>query len=329
MTPPLVSVIVPTHNRPQMLLEAVASALAQTVTDTEVLVADDASDGELGQELQRRFHDGRVRYHRHQQRVGMLANNVWALSHARGRYVATLHDDDLLGPTFLERLLPPLEAHQDVVVSFCDQWVMDATGQVNPGATDTFSRHWGRWELREGMHWPFLDLAVIRCAIPVSAGSVFRRTAVPPSALPEEVGTFYDGWLTYLLARTGGVAWYVPSRLGSYRIHAASETGQLSRVDPQAKLRSARQAAFIFGRYLQDPALAPHHAAFRRKYRRACVSLAMAETLAGEPARARAVLRAEGLGLLHPALAVAYGATHAPVPVLKAAWDGLARLRGT
>jgi O-antigen biosynthesis protein len=36
--PPLVSVVVPTHNRPDMLREAIASVRAQSFTDYEIIV---------------------------------------------------------------------------------------------------------------------------------------------------------------------------------------------------------------------------------------------------------------------------------------------------
>ncbi len=43
MNNPLLSIIIPTYNRPHLLLRAVNSALAQTVEDIEVIVVDDAS----------------------------------------------------------------------------------------------------------------------------------------------------------------------------------------------------------------------------------------------------------------------------------------------
>ena len=40
---PLVSVIIPTHNRPELLLEALASIAGQTMTDWQVIIVDDGS----------------------------------------------------------------------------------------------------------------------------------------------------------------------------------------------------------------------------------------------------------------------------------------------
>ena len=48
-----VSVVVPTHNRPHLLVRAVRSVLAQTFSDLEVLIADDASTGDVAEAVTR------------------------------------------------------------------------------------------------------------------------------------------------------------------------------------------------------------------------------------------------------------------------------------
>ena len=41
---PIVSVIIPTHNRPELLPEALASIAGQTITDWQVIIVDDGSN---------------------------------------------------------------------------------------------------------------------------------------------------------------------------------------------------------------------------------------------------------------------------------------------
>ena len=57
----LVSVVVPTYNRDTVLVEAVTSALAQTVKAIEVIVVDDGSKFDVAGLLASRFHDARLR----------------------------------------------------------------------------------------------------------------------------------------------------------------------------------------------------------------------------------------------------------------------------
>lgn len=97
MTSPQLSVIIPTHNRPQLLTASVQSALAQTFQDLEVIVVDDASD-----EFPELPDDPRLRViHLEESQGGAGARNVGTKS-ARGRWVTYLDDDDILLPSMAE-----------------------------------------------------------------------------------------------------------------------------------------------------------------------------------------------------------------------------------
>lgn len=100
MSSPQLSIIIPTHNRPQLLPRAVRSALEQSFTDLEVVVVDDASTPAVrAADL---ADDPRVRVIRlESSRGGAGARNVGTEA-ARGRWVMYLDDDD--------RILPHLAA---------------------------------------------------------------------------------------------------------------------------------------------------------------------------------------------------------------------------
>jgi glycosyltransferase involved in cell wall biosynthesis len=67
--------------------------LAQSFTDFEVLVADDASTDDTG-EMLRRIGDPRIRHLRHEKNKGVSAARNTALAHASGEFIAFLDDDD-------------------------------------------------------------------------------------------------------------------------------------------------------------------------------------------------------------------------------------------
>jgi glycosyltransferase involved in cell wall biosynthesis len=93
MSPPAVTVVIPTRNRATLLSCAIASALAQTFEDLEVLVIDDASDDETPR-VAASVSDSRVRWHRLALRSGGGAARNCGIARARGEFVAFLDDDD-------------------------------------------------------------------------------------------------------------------------------------------------------------------------------------------------------------------------------------------
>jgi glycosyltransferase involved in cell wall biosynthesis len=98
---PKFSIAIPAYNRPAYLSEAVASALAQTIDDFEVIVSDDCSTDDLASVVAS-FNDSRIKYHRSPDRLGAARNHQVSVDLSRGNYIVNLHSDDLLLPTYLE-----------------------------------------------------------------------------------------------------------------------------------------------------------------------------------------------------------------------------------
>lgn len=95
---PLVTVVIPTHDRIGSAGRAVTSVLAQTVGDLEVIVVDDGSEPPfvLGTP------DPRVRLVRSTEAGGVTSARNVGLREARGRWIVFLDDDDELLPDMLE-----------------------------------------------------------------------------------------------------------------------------------------------------------------------------------------------------------------------------------
>ncbi|TAK11327.1 MAG: glycosyltransferase family 2 protein [Anaerolineae bacterium] len=101
---PAVSVVIPTYGRAALVQEAVASALAQTYTDIEIIVVDDGSPDNTESVLQSLAGAERIRNIR-QANAGPAAARNRGLREARGKWVAFLDDDDLFEPDKLEKQL--------------------------------------------------------------------------------------------------------------------------------------------------------------------------------------------------------------------------------
>jgi glycosyltransferase involved in cell wall biosynthesis len=230
----LVSVLMPTHNRPCWLAQAIESVLDNTFTDFEVVVSNNG-DPEHTRDLARRVPDPRIRWLEHGHYPGQLDNILAALSCARGRYVAFLHDDDRWGPELLSALVPPLESNPDAVLSFSDHHLIDANDRIDQRLTDLGSERWGRARMAPGFHQPFHELAV-RQSVPITS-SVFRRESFSPATLTRAVGPFNDIWMIYQLARTGGAVYYDNRRLSFCRQHSTSLTNGGDLVTPLCAIR--------------------------------------------------------------------------------------------
>lgn len=98
---PLISVVVPTYNRADLLRRAVESILAQTYDAFEVLIVDDASTDET-ESVVATVQDPRVRYIRQPQNRGVAAARNRGMREARGGLIAFLDSDDEWTPSKLE-----------------------------------------------------------------------------------------------------------------------------------------------------------------------------------------------------------------------------------
>jgi len=205
-TAPAVSIITPAYNAAEFLPQTVASALAQTYRDFELLIVDDGSSDDTLQ-IARSWErtDPRIRVFTRAHGGPSAARNT-AIEHARGEYFALLDSDDLWHPTFLAAQMAVLDAvrRADVVSGNAYNLGGELDGQpVNPAGTSC----------RE-----ISLLEIIERETSVFIMSVFRRALVErivgfDETLP--LNEDYDFWIR--AAHAGFVFIYNPSPLGHYR----------------------------------------------------------------------------------------------------------------
>lgn len=106
---PLVSLLVPAYNRADLLGECLDSALAQTLSDIEIVVVDGAStDGTWDVCLRYAASDPRIRIYRDDVNTGPVEGWWRCLELARGTLGTFLWSDDVLMPQFLATTAPML-----------------------------------------------------------------------------------------------------------------------------------------------------------------------------------------------------------------------------
>lgn len=179
-TAPLITTVIPTYRRPQLLRRAIDSALAQRHPHLRVCVYDNASGDEteaVVREIAQR--DPRVTYHRHPQNIGAYANFRYAMEHVETPYFSLLSDDDLLLDGFYERALHDLERHPDAMFWAGAAISMSPDGEVYGAGIDD----WPRTGL---LAPPDGALAMARGAQLCWTGIAFRREVVTDVGLLDE-----------------------------------------------------------------------------------------------------------------------------------------------
>jgi glycosyltransferase involved in cell wall biosynthesis len=111
-----VSVVVPVYNVEQFVGKTIASVLAQTFNDFELLIIDDESP-DRSIEICQAFDDPRIKII-HQKNRGLAGARNTGIRHARGQYIALLDSDDLWLPQKLEEHVRHLDNSPQVGVSF-------------------------------------------------------------------------------------------------------------------------------------------------------------------------------------------------------------------
>lgn len=91
---PLVSVIIPTYNRADVVKRAIASVQEQFYKNTEIIIVDDASVDDTAAVVQQ-INDSRIQYICHQNNLGGSEARNTGIKKAQGEYVAFLDSDDV------------------------------------------------------------------------------------------------------------------------------------------------------------------------------------------------------------------------------------------
>lgn len=288
---PTVSVVMSTFERPDFLRRAVESVIAQSLTDWELIVVDDHSPTDPS-DLIRAFDDPRIRLHRQTQNVGIARNVTTGMKLARGMYLTNLHDDDLIDPTFLKRMISALTSHPDCVLAFADHRVINDDDSVNFYETVKRSTVEGRAQLPGGLYSDFVELAILKRTIFLGLGSVWKAGVVDWDDVAN-AGDHWDNFSLYLLSCEGSPALFIPEQLAAWRYHSGSNTLQTSGRDGQeVKLRTGLSRVYCYSRYRSDRKISSLWPAIEKEVAAGWASVAIAQLRSGLTNEARFSSRA-------------------------------------
>jgi glycosyltransferase involved in cell wall biosynthesis len=130
---PLVSIGLPVYNGERYITLAIESILAQTFTDFELIVSDNAST-DATREICQKFsaRDTRIRYVRHPHNVGVTRNFNGVVDQATAPFFKWASADDIVAPDLLEKCVDVLNRDQSVVLVHSRTRFVDADGRESP-----------------------------------------------------------------------------------------------------------------------------------------------------------------------------------------------------
>ncbi|NER08783.1 MAG: glycosyltransferase family 2 protein, partial [Okeania sp. SIO3C4] len=104
---PLISIGIPTYNRPQRLRKTLASITCQTYSNLEIIVSDNCSSDDETQKVVQEFMetDPRIRYFRQDENIGMFYNFKFVFDVSKGDYFTWVADDDARSNDYIENCL--------------------------------------------------------------------------------------------------------------------------------------------------------------------------------------------------------------------------------
>lgn len=122
MPQPLVSVMIPTYNRPVYFEQALKSVLVQTYQNLDIIICDNSTNETTAELMQSYLGDSRIRYIRNREAKSKAENFASFESLARGEYLQWLMDDDILAPEKIAKMVEVFQCESGIsmVTSRCD-----------------------------------------------------------------------------------------------------------------------------------------------------------------------------------------------------------------
>ncbi len=168
MDKPLVSVIIPTHNRDTYLREAVASVANQTYSAIEILVIDDGSKQNYAEKICASFLG--CSYH-HKKNGGLSSARNFGIAKAKGDFIAFLDDDDFWREDKIEKQVNALVTFTDVDLIHSGAVVVDKDSKPTG---DFIGASKAKEHRRSGnVFWNALGVWVVKSPTPLIRKEVF------------------------------------------------------------------------------------------------------------------------------------------------------------
>ena len=213
--------LVPCYNYAQYLTECVSSIQAQTFQDWELLILDDASTDDTPAIAERLANeDSRIRYYRHEQNIGHLANYNWGIQKAAGELIWLISADDCLAShSIAEEFVTQFQTNPALGFGFCRVQCIDGNSDPYDKKIPRNAYHL----LPETKSQVFSGHTFFRRLIQENfvpaPSTVARKICYSESGLFRSELTHSGDWFNWLVFSLGRDVYYDPDPKVYYRKH--------------------------------------------------------------------------------------------------------------
>jgi glycosyltransferase involved in cell wall biosynthesis len=130
---PTLTIGLPVYNGERFLEQSLDALLAQTYTDFELIISDNASTDRTAEICSAYAgRDPRIRYVRQETNIGAAPNHNATVALARGRYFKWASHDDVYAADLVRLCIEALEARPDIVLAHSWDAFLDEHGEASP-----------------------------------------------------------------------------------------------------------------------------------------------------------------------------------------------------
>jgi len=207
----MITIITTSYNYAEYISQTIESVLAQTFSDWELIIVDDASTDNSVEIIKKYCDDKRIKLICHDKNKGLKESVKTALKYAKGEWVTLVESDDTITPNALEKRM---QTKADIVFNGVNligdaEWVEEVQKQVDK--TENFlskisfpANIFKNFDTKN----PVLTLSSV----------MIKRELLTEELFNTKTDALFDWWLYINLAFKNDFD-YIPEKLTNWRIH--------------------------------------------------------------------------------------------------------------
>lgn len=236
---PLLSIVIPAYNAEKYIQETIESALSQTVSDYEIIIVNDGSVDRTEDVIQSYAHHPQIRLHGYRINRGAPHAYNHGILHSTGRYLTILDADDVLMPTYCERVIELIEREQ-ADMGFANFYAIEGTKKLSTTlyGLPREPRYQFAFGGENGVFPANHELLrkMILQAVHISPRAVYKRSLFLDYGLEDHRLRISHDWLRQIkFVINGAKCVYVNEPLGYYRFHSEGNS-QKNQIDNNVEI---------------------------------------------------------------------------------------------